>query len=69
MSVNFKNKPAVAPTVSADASDGDAVGVKGHRVNMILSAALHTRLREKATQTGLSIPMLLRFAAAEYLSK
>lgn len=69
MSVTFKNKPAIAPSVDVDKNADGTDSAKGHRVNMILSEALHARLRQKATQTGLSIPMLLRFAADEYLSK
>jgi 16S rRNA U516 pseudouridylate synthase RsuA-like enzyme len=67
MPVHIKNKSPVVPPVDTDeAPRGNA---KVHRVNMVLPEALSTQLRAMATQTGLSVPMLLRFAAAEYLAK
>lgn len=61
MSVNFTKN--VAPATQPDASQQSV------RVNMALPAPLAHQLAERSAKTGLSVPMILRFAAIEYLKK
>lgn len=61
MSVNFTNsQPDTTP-------EAGTPGEKSHRVNMALPTPLYEQLQVRVAQTGLSIPMLVRFAVVEYL--
>ena len=61
MTINFTNS-SNEPSVQAGNVDDE----KPHRLNMMLPAPLYRQLHEKARQTGLSIPMLVRFALVEH---
>jgi hypothetical protein len=64
MSVNFNN--TTKPETPAQQPD---VSQKGSRVNMVVPDALYRQLLDRSVTTGLSVPMLLRVAAIEYLAK
>ncbi|RZF29966.1 hypothetical protein EVC45_10230 [Paraburkholderia sp. UYCP14C] len=52
------------PETPAPQPDADQ---KGHRVNMMYPDALYQKLLARSTETGLTVPMLLRFAAVAYV--
>ncbi len=68
MTIAFNKQPA-AVDVDVDAADDAADEAKSVRVNMKVPAVLYAQLLARSVKTGLTVPMLLRVAAVEYLAK